>query len=139
MYSKEITYIDYDGNERTETFLFHLNKAELIEMDMSESGGLEKTLRKIIAEQDGKRIFEMLKMIIMKSYGVKSLDGRQFVKSDELSKEFIQTEAYSELVMEMFKDADKAAEFINNIVPKDVADAVANSETNGSIQSLPMA
>ena len=117
MYTKEISYVDYDGNERTETFFFNLNEAELLEMDMLESGGLDKMLRKIVSEQNSKRIFEMFKKIIMKAYGVKTLDGRRLEKSDQLSKEFTETEAYNELVMELFTDPDKAADFIRKIIP----------------------
>ena len=121
MIKKTITYTDYDGNERTEDFYFNLSKAELVEMQMSEAGGLEALIRKIIAEKDSKRIVEMFKMLILKSYGEKTLDGKRFIKSKELSDSFEQTEAYSELFMEISTDADKAAEFVKGIVPKAIA------------------
>lgn len=135
MYTKEITYVDYDGNERTEKFSFNISRAELVEMNMSEQGGLEKLLQKIVAEQDSKRIFEIFKTMIMNAYGVKSLDGKRFEKSEELSKAFIQTEAYSVLVMEMLSDPSKAAEFINSIIPADMAKEAQQS----SVTALPMA
>lgn len=50
-------------------------------------------------------------------YGEKSPDGKRFVKSEELSTAFSQTEAYSQLYMELATDADKAAEFINGVIP----------------------
>lgn len=128
MYAKSISYVDYDGNERTETYFFNLNKAELIEMNVSEKGGLEKTLQRMIDEQDSRRLFEMFKFIILKSVGVKSTDGKRFVKSKEIAEAFEQTEAYSEMVVEFFKDADKAAEFINGIMPADLSEAAAKME-----------
>lgn len=117
MLKKTITYTDYDGNTRTEDFYFNLNKAEIAEMELSTNGGMEKMLTQIVNSQDGKRIMEVFKGIILKAYGVKTADGKRFEKSEEISKAFEQTEAYSELFMELVTDADKAAAFINGIIP----------------------
>lgn len=117
MYKRTIKYIDYDGNERTEDFYFNLSKAELMEMEMSIDGGMKAMLEKIISAQDTKKIIEMFKNILLKSYGEKSDDGKRFIKSPELSKAFTETEAYSILFMELAHDAGKAAEFINGIIP----------------------
>lgn len=127
MLKKTMTYVDYDGNQRTEDFYFNLTKAEIMEMDLSASGGLDKLITKIVAEQDGAKIVEIFKKIILGAYGEKSLDGKRFVKSPELSEAFSQTEAYSDLFMELATDADKAAEFINGIVPKMEAMNAANN------------
>lgn len=118
MLKKTITYTDYDGNERTEDFYFNLTKAECTELELSAEGGLTKMLQKIVAERDGKRIVEAFKDLILRAYGQKSLDGRRFVKSPELREEFSQTEAYSQLFMELSTDADAAAAFANGIIPQ---------------------
>lgn len=118
MYTTTINYEDYDGNPRTKEAHFHLSKAELLELQVSWDGGLEKVLQKIIEEKDQKRMIEMFKMIILKSYGVKSLDGNRFEKSQAITDEFTQTEAYSELFMKLATDDKAAAEFINGIMPK---------------------
>lgn len=118
MVKKTIKYVDYDGNQRSEDFYFNLNKAELAEMAHSETGGMQKYLENIVAENDNKRIIAVLKDIILKSYGKKSLDGRRFEKSPQLSEEFSQTEAFVELFMELGNNAEAAAEFVNGIVPK---------------------
>lgn len=120
MLKKTITYTDYDGNERTEDYYFNLSKAELLEMEMSTNGGLEKFCQKIIAEKDTKRMMEMWKELILKSYGEKSLDGKRFIKSQELVNSFTQTEAYSELFMELASNADTAAAFVKGIIPKNL-------------------
>ena len=130
MIKKTISYTDYDGNERTEDFYFNLSKAELIEMDVSSTGGLQKLLQKITQEQDGQRIFEMFKRIILKSYGEKSLDGKHFVKSSALSEAFAQTEAYSELVMELLSDEKVAAAFILGVVPESLKKAAEDQQNN---------
>jgi hypothetical protein len=124
MLKQTITYTDYDGNKRTEDFYFNLSKAEVAEMEMSAEGGLTKTLEKIVAEQDGKRIIEMFKDLILKAYGEKSLDGKRFIKSKELSEAFSQTEAYSELFMELAMNAEASAAFVNGIIP--VMDNIAS-------------
>ena len=117
MLCKHVTYEDFDGLERTEDFYFNLTKAEVAEMQMSAAGGLDKMINRIIAEQDGKRIVELFKDLVLRSYGKKSDDGRRFIKSQELRDEFAQTEAYSDLFMELATDADAAAKFVNGIAP----------------------
>ena len=117
MLKKTMTYTDYDGNQRTEDFYFNLSKAEVAEMEMSTAGGLDKMINRIIAEQDGKRIIELFKDLVLKAYGKKSDDGKRFIKTKELSEEFSQTEAYSDLFMELATDAEAAAAFVNGIVP----------------------
>lgn len=124
MLKKNIKYVDYDGNDRAEDFYFNLNKAEVIELQLGTVGGLTKTLEKIVQEKDTSRIIEYFKTIILKAYGEKSADGRRFIKSQELRDAFEQTEAYSELFMELASDAKMAAEFINGVLPKEAADAI---------------
>lgn len=118
MLKKTISYTDFDGNQRTEDFYFNLTKAEVTEMEMSAEGGLTKMLEKVVATQDSKRIIEIFKDLILRSYGEKSPDGRRFIKSQELRDAFAQTEAYSELFMELATDAQASAAFVNGIVPQ---------------------
>lgn len=117
MLKKTMTYVDYDDNERTEDFYFNLTKAELTEMELSHNGGLTKMMEKIVASQDSKKIVEVFKDLILRAYGEKSLDGRKFIKNQELRDNFAQTEAYSDLFVELAFDAEAASAFINGIVP----------------------
>lgn len=117
MLKKTFTYVDYNGVERTEDHYFNLSKAELMEMELSTTGGLAEMINKIVAAQDAPAIVKVFKDLVLKAYGQKSADGRRFVKSKELSEEFAQTEAYSQLFMELATDADAAAKFVNGIVP----------------------
>lgn len=116
MLKKTITYTDYDGNERTEDFYFNLSRAEAVEMQANASGGLEDFYRRIVAERDIPKIYAMFKDLVLKSYGQKSLDGKRFIKSPELSEEFSQTEAFSELIMEIMTEPEAATKFANGIV-----------------------
>ena len=117
MLKKTFTYTDYHGVERTEDHYFNLSKAELMEMELSTNGGLAEMINKIVAAQDAPAIVKIFKELVLKAYGQKSADGRRFIKSKELSDEFAQTEAYSQLFMELATDADAAAKFVNGIVP----------------------
>ena len=117
MLQKTITYTNYNGIEVTEDFYFNLTKAEIMEMEMSTSGGMAEMINKIVASQDAPAIIKIFKELILKAYGEKSADGKRFVKSEEISVAFSQTEAYSQLFMELATDADAAAKFVNGIVP----------------------
>ena len=86
-------------------------------MEMSTTGGYCDMIRRVVAAQDMPTIIKVFKDFIFKAYGEKSPDGKRFVKSEELSAAFSQTEAYSQLYMELATDADKAAEFINGVIP----------------------
>ena len=117
MLKKTITYTDYNGVERKEDFYFNLTKAEIMEMEMSVSGGLTEMINRIVAAQDAPAIVKIFKELVLKAYGIKSPDGKRFIKSEELATEFAQTEAYSQLFMELATDADAASAFVNGIVP----------------------
>lgn len=135
MYKKTISYIDYDGNERKEDCYFHLNQSEVIKW-LTTSGDytLDKVLIRLSKERNGKKIMEIFEDLIRRSYGRKSLDGRKFEKSEEIWQDFYQTEAYSNLFTELVTDAKKAANFVNNVIPKDLADSIAkivNENPNG--------
>ena len=134
MIKKTIIYTDYNGNERTEDAYFNLSKAEIMEMEMSTAGGFAEAIQKIVKAQDSPAIIKIFKELILKAYGEKSADGRRFMKVDgngvPLSIAFSQTEAYSNLFMELATDADAASEFINGIMPADAAVAVNTPTSN---------
>ena len=119
MLKKTITYTDYDGVERKEDFYFNLNKAELIEMELGTNGGLAKRIQKIVDSQDVTAIIKIFKDLVLKAYGVKSDDGKRFIKSKELSEAFSQTEAYSILFTELATDSQAASYFVNAIIPQE--------------------
>jgi hypothetical protein len=121
MIKKTIKYTDFNGNERTEDFYFNLNKAEIMKMEMSITGGLAEMIQRIVQAQDTPAIIKIFEDLIQQSYGVKTPDGRGFVKRKEDLDSFIATEAYSELFMELATNAEAASEFVNGIVPANMA------------------
>lgn len=127
MIKKTMTYVDYDGNTRTEDFWFNLTKAEVAKMELGTTGGIQKMIERLVQEQDSARILEIFDMMICSSYGKKSPDGKRFIKNEEILEEFKQTEAYSDLFVELLGDPNLAAAFFNEVLPK-----VDNTERNDS-------
>lgn len=126
MLKKTITYEDFNGDTVTEDYYFHLSKAELIELEVGAgSEGLAASLQKIIDAEDGKAIIEQFKTIILAAYGKRSEDGKRFIKNQELRDEFVSTEAYSALFMNLATDTNSAIEFINGIVPAGLSEEAA--------------
>ena len=133
MLKKTITYNDYNGVERTEDHYFNLTKAEVLEMEMGTTGGLAEWIKKVVAAQDQPAVIKLFKDLILKAYGEKSADGRRFIKSDEISTAFSQTEAYSILFMELATDTQAASDFVNGIIPAGLAEQAAAANTPAAI------
>ena len=127
MVVEKIKYTDLNGLEREEEFMFNLTEAEITEMELTTDGGLSDSIKKIIAAQDTPQIIKVFKMLLLKSYGEKSADGRRFVKSDKLSEEFAQTNAYSQLFMKLATDDKAAVAFINGIMPDSMQEKAAEN------------
>ena len=117
MLKERITFTDYNGVERTEDFYFNLTEAETMEMATLKDGGMVEYCQRIIDSTNPTDLITIFKDLILKSYGEKSLDGRRFVKSKEISDAFSQTEAYSKLFMKLATDATAAAAFVNGVIP----------------------
>ena len=127
MVVEKIKYTDFNGLEREEEFMFNLTEAEITEMELTTDGGLSDSIKKIIAAQDTPEIIKVFKMLLLKSYGEKSADGRRFVKSEKLSEEFSQTNAYSQLFMKLATDDKAAVAFINGIMPDSIQEKAAGN------------
>lgn len=130
MYKIREKYEDYDGNERVEEFYFNLTKAEITDMELTTEGGMSAMLNRIIAAKDTSKLIAVFKDLILRSYGQKSPDGRRFIKSDELTKEFTETPAYSQIYIRLATDDKAATEFVNNVIPKDLQKEVKAAQGN---------
>ena len=129
MVVEKIKYTDFNGLEREEDFMFNLTEAEITEMELTTDGGLSDSIKKIIAAQDTPEIIKVFKMLLLKSYGEKSADGRRFVKSEKLSEEFSQTNAYSQLFMKLATDDKAAVAFINGIMPDSMQEKASGNNS----------
>lgn len=128
MIKKTMTYTDYNGNSRTEDFYFHLTKAEITKMEMSTSGGLAEKIQRVVAAQDQTSIIAIFEDLIQRSYGVKTPDGRGFLKRAEDLEAFMSTEAYSQLFMELATDDKAASAFVNGIMPADMTKQLSSTQ-----------
>ncbi len=120
MLKETITYTDYNGVNRTEDFYFNLSKSEIMEMELGTTGGFAEMIQKVISAKDSTMIIKIFKDLVLKSYGEKSADGKRFMKSDEISAAFSQTEAYDQIFMKLATDTDAAIMFVNGIMPSDL-------------------
>jgi hypothetical protein len=128
MLKRDITYENIDGETVTQPFYFNLTKTEIIDLQFGVSGGLEKSIQRIIETQDIKAVIDEIRNIILSSYGVR--DGSRFIKNDQVREEFIQILAYDALFMELINNEEAAADFIKGITPKDMQEAIAQSEND---------
>lgn len=125
MLKKTITCKNFNEVETTEDYWFNLTESEILEMQLGTTGGLDESLKQIVAGMDLPRMVKFFKDFVLKAYGVKSPDGKRFIKNDEIREAFSQTNAYNKLFMELAFDDVAAAEFINGVIPKDVADKMS--------------
>lgn len=132
MLKKTITFKDFFGVDKKRDYYFHLSKAELMEMELGTTGGYVEMIQKIVDAQDSAKLMSVFKEFVLKSYGEISADGERFIKVDDnghkLADKFVETEAYSILFMELAGDADAFADFVNGIIPADLADKVAEQK-----------
>lgn len=135
MYKIRKTYEDYDGVERTEDFYFSLSKAEMLEMMADKDGDFEAYINKIIDAKETSKLIKLFKDLVFKAYGEKSEDGRRFIKSKEISKAFSETVPYSDIFMELATDDIAAANFINGILPSDIAEELKKDEKKSKKES----
>lgn len=134
MYVKEMEYTDFNGAQRKEKFYFNLTKAEILDLELGKAGGLTEYIKKIIEAQDTPTIMALFKSLLLKSYGVKSDDGRRFIKNDEVRAEFEQTQAFSDLYMLLALNDEEAAKFVNAIIPSDMQ--VSEAQRNQFVKEL---
>lgn len=137
MLRKVIKYNDLNGNPTQGEFYFHLSKADVVKLQVSKKGGLEAWLRRIVAAEDESAIIQEFENLIRLSAGKKSDDGKRFIRDPEVLSEFFDTDAYSEFFMELCTNAEAAAEFINGIIPDDLAETMAKVKAGQAEDRLP--
>lgn len=134
MLKKTYTYKDYNEVERTETFYFHFTEAEILDMEMSAEGGFAERVQRIIDAKDQAAMMKLIKKFVIDAYGVKSDDGRRFIKNDEVKTAFLECPAFSDIFMDMVTNDELAAEFVNGVIPdtmkKRFAELAAGKKNN---------
>lgn len=136
MLKKTIKYTDFNGTEREEDFYFNLTKSEIARMQFESGGSMSDRIRNIIRAKDTNEIMKIFESIILRAYGKKSEDGRRFMKSEEISREFTESPAFDELYFELISDSDKFAAFVNALIPSDLAAEVKKMQDSDEYRSL---
>lgn len=127
MLTKAITYTDYNGNKKTKNFYFNLTRTELAKMELSNKAGMEETIKQMINEDDREKIINLFETLVLGSVGEKSADGERFEKSEKIRQDFVNHPAYDILFMELISDSKSMADFINAILPTDIAEATKDN------------
>lgn len=135
MIKKTVTYTDYNGNTRTEDFYFDLSEDNILEMAVSKDGGMEEFLRRIIQEKDQGEMVRLFRELLRLTYGEKSDDGKYFIQNDAVFEKFKSTRAYEKIFMELAFNSDAAADFVNKVIPSDLAEKIA--KYRGEMKSQP--
>lgn len=127
MFKRTVTYTDFNGVEKTEDVYFHLSKSELLKMELGREGRMTTALDRIVKAKNVPELMKEFDFFIRAAYGERSADGRSFIKSKELSDAFANTIPYDIIFTELITDDDKAADFINKLIPEDLAKEIAAS------------
>lgn len=134
MLKKTYTYKDYNDVERTESFYFHFTEAEILDMEMSAEGGFAERVQRIIDAKDQAALMKLIKKFVIDAYGIKSDDGRRFIKNEEVKTAFLECPAFSDIFMDMVTNDELAAEFVNGVIPdtmkKRFAEIAAGKKNN---------
>jgi hypothetical protein len=134
MLKKTITYNDLDGNPITEDFWFHMSRGEMAEMALGKegrAGGFDTWVRRLIESQDGEVLIQTFKEILLMTLGQRSDDNKYFEKDEKYTRRFVQSDAYSVLLMELLTDEVKMAEFINGVMPKEMREQAEKDAKEG--------
>lgn len=138
MIKKTIKYTDFNGDKREEDFYFNLTKDEIIQFGVKFPGGIEYQIEQLVKTENAREVYDIFRTLVLESYGEKSPDGKRFVKSDEMATAFEQTNAFSELILDLIDDSNYAAKFIEGLIPRDLLEEVKkeellkNAESNNS-------
>lgn len=134
MLKKTITYEDFNGAKRSEDFYFGYTKLEL--MEMLEVDDLQTTLERVQNTEHGPTLYFLFKKLVVDAYGVKSDDGRSFVKTEELKQQFMGSPALEELIFGFLQGGEKAAaEFFEACLPAAALEEAKKAINEGKAQA----
>lgn len=138
MLKRSIKYVDFDDNPQEEIAYFNLSKTELVELEAGEEGvSFSARMERIVESKDAGVIVAEIKKLILLAYGEKSMDGKHFIKNDELRARFAQSAPFDALFMELAQDANAAVEFLRGCLPKDFSAEYDKAVKDGRIQGVP--
>jgi hypothetical protein len=135
MFSRTFIYTGYDGKEHKDTWWFNLSEAELYKLELTNLGGMNGMMNKLLRESKPGEIVDLFENLILSAVGERSIDGRKFIKNEEIRDDFKQSKAYSDLFVELVKSGEKLAEFLRGAIPEEVAKKLAEAEAEENTQA----
>ena len=134
MIAKTVTYTDYDGNEVSEKLYFNLNVMELRHIKFDEEiKELSETDNADEKEAKLDIVYSLVEQLIVKSYGVKTDDGRSFMKSKEIAENFRNSAAFESIYIDFLTNPSLIPDFVNGILPKNAMDKINAANGSGAV------
>jgi len=132
LFKKTVTYKDYNGDEQTDTYWFHLSEDEVTVIEYEavtdRTLGLADMIEKIVKDMKGKEMIGIITNLVEKAYGIRSTDGKRFIKTPELYEEFKSTAGYSKFFFELVTNADTLVEWFNGLLPENLAELAEDAK-----------
>lgn len=139
MYKHELTYFDFDDEQRTATLYFNISKVELTknlylrdrldELEKMLKGDDENEERELTSEEIRKLVV-FIEDLVELSYGVRETrDGQDvFFKSPQIYELFRASPMYSEFIYSLFAETpDLAVSFMYGVLPRDLREQAAKA------------
>lgn len=137
MFKKTIKFTDFNGEEQTKDFYFHMSKAELLSMT-AQGDEMTARLKRIIATQDGGEILKEFRALVQMACGIRSEDGQRFIKTPEAQSELLDSPAYDELLFELCTEANASVDFVTKLIPQKMQDEMkAQLQKQQNVVELP--
>ena len=110
MLHKKVTYTNYNGEVVNEDVYFNLTSMELVKMEAKYEMSISDKIKEVVDANDFRGIIALFEDLLLTAYGVKSEDGRRFIKDKEATKEFEDSIAYAEIFEQIILNPDAAKE-----------------------------
>lgn len=116
MLKKHVKYQGFDGEIIEEDLYFNLTRMDAIELSARyESKDLAAYMDEIVKKKDIVSLYRVLKDIVLLAYGVKSEDGKRFIKNESVQKEFEESLAFAQLIEDLHETESALSEFVTGI------------------------
>lgn len=121
MFTREFEYTDYRGNPKKASYTFSLEKDEMLKMELGNYGGLQHTMKTMMADKRPDKVLDLLQEFVLGAVGEISPDGSSFYKNEKIREDFRQTKVCHDLLFEMMSDENAFFNFLMQAVPAEVA------------------
>lgn len=130
MITKTISYKNYNDLQVTRVFYFNWTIDEIAEWELSTPGGVQNWMDGIVKARSNETVMAIFRKVVGSSIGERTDDGEGFVKSKKARKQFIGSRAYDAMLIEFMENADRFANFFNELLPEGLDEIAARAEKN---------